>query len=148
MKPSIYIYNELLNVLHHFMHVIRLPGYGDDEGEFTFTNHMGASVIDLCIVNNSTDSVSTKFKITGLEYSNHFPISIDINKNMPTAEPKNKIKAERVRWNPGKLQDFCKSVDLNISLREGIENMKIQDLLEIIHSSARQCGMVKTINLG
>lgn len=77
----------------------------DVDGELTFINRNGSSVIDLCLVSDSISNIITDFSVLTSSQSCHMPICLYL--------PSNKIKTmnvtvkvNRIKWEECKLGQF------------------------------------------
>ena len=81
---------------------------GDKDGNFTFVNHKGASVIDLCLVNINVKLVDYKFEIIEMHDSRHFPIKL--SRNIEEI-PQFSKEITRIEWNTSVYEDFKKHLE-------------------------------------
>lgn len=76
---------------------------GDKEGEHTFINANGASVVHLCLVDKKKISEKASFTVTHSELSHHSIISLSQNSNRSTLSASYK----RITWNEKLKEKFC-----------------------------------------
>jgi hypothetical protein len=74
----------------------------DQNGDLTFINKNGSSVIDLCIVSNSITANDIDFRVLDDNGSCHFPIF----SSKYSVNPSNHHYIKRVCWNPNKSSQF------------------------------------------
>lgn len=78
---------------------------GDEEGELTFLNTNGGSVIDLCLIRGKWREVIGKFEVIDLNYAEHFPIQLKIVR--PECGDRNKINLlPKLQWNQRRVSQY------------------------------------------
>ena len=115
----------------------------DKNGEFTFINHMGASVIDLCAVSFNVRLKNFNFKVLEAPFTNHFPISIEFSNALVDKPVENK-SVLKIKWDSKKRSEFCRILDSEMT---SINISTIDQILNSIHKSADDCGMTKQCKL-
>lgn len=116
----------------------------DSQGELTFVNQNGSSVIDICLVSRDIREKFYDFKVLKNLESSHFPILLSLS-SIPISvqsEPKGETMI-RILWDPNRSEHF-KHI-LNEIVTEN-EPDKFEDIVKLIYETANLCGMVKTID--
>jgi hypothetical protein len=126
----------------NFVQVINGTTQSNDQGEFTFTNKNGSSVIDLCLTSPAISSFLDLAVINSVE-SCHFPIKVELG--VPTAKRSHKVN--KIVWNPNEEEHF-NTLLCNSITTVGIEPTRVEDLNMFIISSADICKMNKRRTLG
>jgi len=123
-----------------------INGYtgSDVEGEFTFCNTNGSSVIDLCIL-PSFMLKNVDFKVIESHESCHFPIQITlyINKDHRTR----KVKVWKTMWAPDKGETFQINLNEEFSCLN-YSDISVDEYINIIKRAAKACGMARKVELG
>lgn len=122
-----------------------LNGNGEHgtDGDFTFVNKNGSSVVDLCITSQSiTDK--KEFKVLSSEQSCHFPIMLKLNA-VPHFETLTKIV--RVEWDVHKIGQFQDNFD-NILENCESSNITIDKFQQGMLKGIDSCEMLKRRILG
>ncbi len=117
----------------------------DREGEVTFLNSNGTSVIDLCLVSRKESEKFKNFEVLSSLESDHFPIVVTMSYPKSQEGIKNKChKITRIKWNPEVYEQFKNSI---IEHFEETETESMEDIVSLIYSTAKKCGIVKSIEL-
>lgn len=124
-----------------------MNGYatGDEQGQVTFRNKNGTSLIDLCLMSNDIIHLLGNLKVMPCIPSTHHPIVLRLicNDNIARSDDFNGIESTcvtKTAWDPAKCFEF-KSI-----LHEKL-NSPDQDLLHAVQSSLHDLGMTKEISL-
>jgi hypothetical protein len=93
----------------HFLQVINGTTQSDSQGEFTFTNKNGSSVIDLCLASPAISSF-LNLEVINVVESCHFPIKVELG--VPSAKRSHIVN--KIVWNPAEKEHFntllCNSI--------------------------------------
>jgi hypothetical protein len=114
---------------------------GDSGGEFTFVNHMGASTIDLCVIERQGVETKYDFEVLDLHYSDHFPILFSLNKCKPRSFATKSTR--KIVWDRSKYEDFCMQIQINVSEAGEPERVSISQIIRQIYEAAERVGMIK-----
>lgn len=113
---------------------------GDEEGELTFLNANGGSVIDLCLIRGKWSETIEKFEVLDLNYAEHFPIRLKIsapacnNGNQMNLLPKLHWKQESVNQYRDKMKTLVKTIN---NETPGNVNDRYNNLIDIIKTSQK-----------
>lgn len=108
---------ELLELLDDFnLHVLNGNTEGDWQGEFTHIDYQSQSVIDYAAVNEDTIDLIKTFTIGDRLKSDHFPLEITVNVNVP-AEKVQPI----VKWSQKYTPESIAQYTLNMNAEPVIE---------------------------
>lgn len=117
----------------------------DQDGQYTFCNNNGSSVIDLALSSHHVSDL-LDFKILEAEESCHFPISVTIKGN--TSKQQNVYTAvEKITWDNNKVESFQENLDNLLSYHPSSE-IDITMLSNKILEAARNTGLVSKRILG
>lgn len=106
----------------------------DPLGEFTFSNKNGSSIVDLCLIKDSSHTV-LDFDVLTDPSSSHSPILFKLNPSAQTKE----TQIPMIKWNEENKERF-----LNQLTQEMISvNNSIQDFTQALRISAELTGMQK-----
>lgn len=96
----------LLTVQENGWQLINGTTKGDPNGEFTFANHNGFSVVDICITDEGImDSVSD-FCVLSSHLSLHSPIILSLGGTTQNQPQPDKTKYSVIKWDPAKFEEF------------------------------------------
>jgi len=130
------------------MYILNGSGKKDDQGEFTFMNSNGASVIDLCAVSENlfiNNCINKEFSVLQSIYSSHSPILCELSTN-DKSEPFDLIneKVKTIKWKSEESEIFAKN--LKTQLKGIPTNVIISThlLVEKIFVAAEHCNMLST----
>jgi Reverse transcriptase (RNA-dependent DNA polymerase)/Endonuclease-reverse transcriptase len=125
-----------------------LNGYtnSDREGEFTFTNANGSSVIDLAICSSLCNEAISDFEVLSSHLSSHSPILIKLNQQLNLDHPSNHKKEflTRIKFNPSIAQDFRTEISKELQLDKN-ETWSWPHLKKAALTSARKLEILKKV---
>ncbi len=86
--------------------VINGSSKSNKNGNYTFCNTNGASVIDLCVCNTNISHLVEDFKVLTSTSSCHHPIVLSLKNNVPSTPPSQVETLQKIKWDPQKKQQF------------------------------------------
>lgn len=108
--------------------------FGDEEGAFTYSSSIGNSVNDIAAVSNTIIDKIQSFKVENETWSDHFPISVEIEVgNSHTTE--NMKLLPKLIWVPDKCQEYLQKIDQQLAQSED-DNNNLMKINQIIKSAA------------
>jgi hypothetical protein len=129
---------KLLDMCENFsLFILNGRSISDKEGEFTFVNSQGASVIDLALVSVNMLSIVNDFEVISEPGTDHMPISIDLNlfENRDTSTC---TLLPRLRWSEQDNLNYCENIVKELrNLNELESNQEcINNIISAIKSAA------------
>lgn len=102
---------ELLELLDDFnLHVLNGNTEGDWQGEFTHTDYQSQSVIDYAAVKEDTIDLIKTFTIGDRIKSDHFPLEITVNVNVPAEKVQPIVKWSQ-KYTPESIAQYTQSMN-------------------------------------
>lgn len=99
------------------LHIWNGTSKSDVDGEYTFSNHNGQSVIDLCLMSTNIVHKFEDFEVGRFCNTNHFPVILRAKTNRiehvgirPIAE------ITRITWNADKYSMFQEGLDFELNV--------------------------------
>jgi hypothetical protein len=137
---------KLINVItENGLCVLNGTKCGDPNGEFTFNNANGASVVDLAVASMSCVEIINNFKVLSSHLSTHSPILVELY----PADYKGKEKAKqfmtKIIWDKSKREEFTSA--LQASLTNIKEEWTWNSFKSAIYVAAEEIGVKKVIPL-
>ncbi|ODM89629.1 LINE-1 reverse transcriptase [Orchesella cincta] len=115
---------------------------GDEEGECTFVNGNGSSVVDLCLVKRNDFVNVTSFQVLVSEHSHHTPIKVTFGKSNAIAQS---TKIPRIKWKSEFRYKFQQQL---YSQRGEVSMQSFDTLCDILYKSAKAAGLKTEVRLG
>lgn len=115
--------------------------FSDRNGEYTFANLNGCSVIDLCLATTNI-AEHVDLRVLDTEGSSHFPILISIN-DIPLQETT--FSYDKIIWDDSKTHPFLDNLDNLLSYHPSDE-ISLPQYINIINQAAKDSCLTKVIN--
>jgi hypothetical protein len=125
-----------------FLKILNGSCKSDTEGEFTFNNKNGSSVIDICLATRIISQFLDLEVLKSLE-SSHFPILVSLGE----ADYPINLDIPKVLWSPEITQNFQSSLS-NHLLKTNETNIPLLQFNSSIISAAKTCGMISYRKIG
>jgi len=121
--------------------IINGKSISDCQGEFTFMNKNGSSVIDVCLTSEKAGNLVRDFEVLGSVYSHHCPILLqfDFKREIKTVYESYKY----INWKPDEASEFSNSL-LDTLGEFSDKKLSFESLSKCIFKSAENCNIVQT----
>jgi hypothetical protein len=126
------------------LQVLNGSTYSDRCGEATYMNSNGCSVIDLCLVSRTKSDIFKDFQVLNSLESDHFPVLLTVSPRIQAEVKGSCQKITRIVWNSEASEIFKNTMNENYDENE---TETIEEIVALIYRTAKDCNLVKTIEL-
>lgn len=136
----------LLELLQNYdLSILNGACLGDCNGEMTFINKNGSSVIDLCCASGDWVYLINDFEVCPLQFSEHMPVRVRVSLTISTS-PQFKL-LPKLRWYESKVGEYKNYIGKVCDECHLTGNEFLAWLMEVIRKASNPCQVKRARNI-